>query len=32
LMNLAAHRGARMASYHVLLRFNLSGFQEEFSV
>jgi hypothetical protein len=31
-MNLAAHRGARMTSCHVLLLFNLSSLQEEFSV
>jgi hypothetical protein len=30
--NLAAHRGARMAFCHVLLLFNLSSLQEEFSV
>jgi len=30
--NLAAHRGARMASYHVHLLFNLSSLQKEFSV
>jgi hypothetical protein len=30
--NLAAHRGAEMASYHILLIFNLSSLQEEFHV
>jgi hypothetical protein len=30
--NLATHRGAGMASCPVLLLFNLSSFQEEFSV
>jgi hypothetical protein len=30
--NLAAHRSAGMVSCHVLLFFNLSGLQEEFSV
>jgi hypothetical protein len=30
--NLAAHRGAGMASCHVVLLFNLSSLQEEFSV
>jgi hypothetical protein len=30
--NLAAHRGAGMVSCHVLLLFNLSSLQEEFTV
>jgi hypothetical protein len=30
--NLAAHRGAGMASCHVLLIFNLSSLQEKFTV
>jgi hypothetical protein len=30
--NLAVHRGAGMASCHILLLFNLSGLQEEFFV
>jgi hypothetical protein len=30
--NLAAHCGAGMASYHVLLFFNLSSLQKEFTV
>jgi hypothetical protein len=32
MMNLAAHRGAGMASCHVLLLFNLSSLQEEISI
>jgi hypothetical protein len=30
--NLAAHRGAGIASCHVLLLFNLSSIKEEFSI
>jgi hypothetical protein len=30
--NLAVHHGAEMASCHILLLFNLSSLQEEFSV
>jgi hypothetical protein len=30
--NLAAHHGAEMAFCHVLLLFNLSSFQEEFTI